>query len=144
VTLSRSYVVTLALLGLSCRHATEASVAPLVPSVEASRSSGGCVASLDEIRDAFQAFPADLVKDGTTCEMFQRVEQRTCPSVYVAIANGGGYGGSTRYFDGDRKLLGVWVRSDTNQYCNRTSFDIVYGTRPTCPTAEIVTDLCRR
>lgn len=72
-----------------------------------------------------------------------RVEERRCAGVYTAIAEGGGYGGNVRYFDLNRTLIAVTVRSDTNQFCNGSSFEIVYGTKPACPTAEVVTSLCR-
>lgn len=140
--MNRLSLVTLGLVGLSCKHATPPPAAPTVQTVRPV-ATGPCVASLSESR-ADTAFPTALVKDGAQCALYQRIEERHCPSVYVAIVDEGGYGGSTRYFDGDKKLIGVWARSDTNQYCNGTSFDILFGTRPTCPTTEIVTDLCRR
>ncbi len=149
VKISSRYVVAAALAGalsgIACATDPPEPVAPSVqPPRAAATPSGPCVASLAESGNAGQPFPADLVKDGTPCIQFQQAQERHCPGVYVAIAEGGGYGGSVRYFDGDKKLIGIWVTSDTNQYCNGASFDIVYGTRPTCPTAEIVKDLCRR
>ncbi len=139
-------VLALSLAAPACKSTVPEPVAPTEPRnpVVTPIGTGRCFGSLNESTEASKPFPADLVKDRTECVAFQRVEELHCPGVYVAIADGGGYGGSVRYFDGDKKLIGVWVYSDTNQFCNGTSFDMIYGTRPTCPFAEIATDLCRR
>ena len=88
--------------------------------------------------------PADPSRGGAACANLLRLEERHCPGRYVAIEEMGPFSGSTSYYDGNRMLFAAHVRSDAPQYCNRTSPDRIYGTLPTCPTAEIVTNLCPR
>jgi len=65
--------------------------------------------------------------------------------VYVAIAQGNRLeGGGTMYYDGLRRLFAAEEHADYNAYCGGASFNIIYGTIPTCPGPPIVTDLCRR
>jgi hypothetical protein len=109
----------------------------------AGRGTGNCKADLNQSPAALQPFPATLVDDGQVCAPLQRVEMRQCPSAYVAVSDSGGFGGNIRYYDGQRRLIGVWVYTDANRYCDGTSFDVIYGTKPSCPTTEVVTNLCR-
>jgi hypothetical protein len=108
------------------------------------RGTGNCRADLNDSPAALQAFPATLVEEGQSCTPLQGIELRQCPSVYVAVSDSGSFGGNIRYYDGQRRLIGVWVYTDANRYCNGTSLDVIYGTKPSCPSAEIVTNLCRR
>ena len=135
----------LLLSGLSCRTEGPLVVAPTVRTTPTPRppAFGACKASLNDFVGS-QGFPEALLKDGAACAPFSLVEQRQCAGSHIAIVESGGYGGVTRYFDEKRVLIGAHVASDYNQYCNGSSFDIIYGTRPTCPTAEVVTNLCRR
>lgn len=106
---------------------------------------GKCFGDLSELDSASRVFPGALVRDGVRCTGYAYAQERHCPGVYVAIAQGDEFlGGTTRYFDGNRELIALSFRSDFARYCNSTSFDKIYGTIPPCPTQEIVTDLCRR
>lgn len=142
--ISSRLIGALLLSGLSCRTDGPLVVAPSVQPAPTPRppASGACKAGLSEFVGS-QGFPVALVKDGAACAPFSVVEERHCAGSHIAIVESGGYGGVTRYFDGKRVLIGAFVTSDYNQYCNGSSFDIIYGTRPTCPTPEVVTNLCR-
>lgn len=91
-------------------------------------------------------FPEALVRDGVPCPgPLTYADEYHCVGVYVAIAQGDRLlGGTTRYFDGDRRLIALVSQTDYNFYCNGTSFSITYGTVPACPNTPIVTNLCRR
>lgn len=142
----RTTLLGLAICCAACDTPTRPGVAPppsqtplVIPTF------GNCFGDLSEIDPAARVFPEALVRDGVRCTGYAYAQERHCPGVYLAIAQGDELlGGSTRYFDGNRALIALSVRSDLARYCNSTSFDRIYGTIPRCPTQEIVTDLCRR
>ena len=108
-------------------------------------TTGMCFGNLTEVEAQWRVFPEALVRDGTQCRGASYAEERHCPGVYVAIAQGDRLIlNTTRYFDGNRQLFAMETRTDIAVYCGGTSFDKIYGTLPTCPTSIIVTNLCRR
>jgi len=53
--------------------------------------------------------------------------------------------GSDEYFDVHGRLIAAYQISDAlDAFCNRSSPSQTFGTIPTCPTAPIVTNLCRK
>ena len=103
-----------------------------------------CQSPLSEYAGS-RTYPADLVRTGVPCFGLQFAEERHCPGVYVAIAQGDRLIlNTTRYFDGDLRLFAAHESTDVPTYCSGTSFQRTFGTPPTCPTSVIVTDFCRR
>lgn len=141
---ARSGVLSLAISGVACGGS--ASPNPVPSPTPTFSSNGPCLGDIASITGPATVFPDALVRDGIQCSgPLTYVEERHCVGVYVAIAQGDRLlGGTTRYFDGDRRLIALVSQTDTNFYCDRTSFSITYGTVPRCPSTPIVTNLCRR
>jgi len=57
------------------------------------------------------------------------------------ISVSGGYGGPTWFFDESGTLVAAEKSSDTNEFCNQTSFQQHYGYIPDC-AREVTEDLC--
>lgn len=130
---------------MACESSAPTPAVPPSTPTPGSFSSGKCFADLSQVGAAARIFPEALLRDGTICTRSSYAEERHCPGVYVAIVQGDRLVLNTgRYFDGNRQLFAMWSSTDIPTYCNRTSSDIIYGTLPTCPGPEIVTNLCRR
>lgn len=130
---------------VACHHSAQEPPLPAAPTFRLP-SSGHCFVDISELTGAAMVFPDQLRRDGVVCKHPLDVAREShCVGVYVAITlHDHQLGGSTRYFDGERRLFAAYQSSDTTSYCGGTSFDVIYGTLPTCPTTPIVTDLCRR
>lgn len=141
---ARSGVLGLAMSCVTCGGS--ASPTPAPSPTPTFSINAHCVGDIDGITAPASVFPEALVRDGVPCARpLTYAEEHHCVGVYVAIAEGDRLlGGSTRYFDGNRKLIALVEHTDTPFYCDRTAFSITYGTVPSCPTPAIVTDLCRR
>jgi hypothetical protein len=142
---ARSAVLGVAVLGMACDDSARPTPLPSPTPTPGPFTSGVCVGDLSEVEAQWRVFPEALVRNGTPCPGLGYAEERHCPGVYVAIAQGDRLIlNTTRYFDGNRQLFAMQTRTDVSTHCGGTSFDKTYGTVPTCPTSVIVTDLCRR
>ena len=141
---ARSGVLGLAMSCVACGGS--ASPTPVPSPTPTFSSNGPCLGDIASITGSATVFPDALVRDGVACPgQLTYAEEHHCVGVYVAIAQGDRLlGGTTRYFDGDRRLIALVSHTDTPFYCDRTSGSITYGTVPRCPNATIVTNLCRR
>lgn len=140
------FAITLAVMCLTCRDSLDPagpSAPPPTPTVFPGTAK--CFADLSEVAGPATVFPETLVRDGVQCRPEQSAREIHCVGVFVAIDRRFGLpGGSTWYYDGERRLFAGEMHSDYASFCGGTSFSIVYGTIPTCPGSRIVTDLCRR
>jgi hypothetical protein len=135
------------MLCVACGSPTRPSLASTPPGpTPPLLTSGNCFGELGDVNGPAAQFPEALVRDGVRCQgPLAYAEERHCVGVYVAVRQGDLLlGGTTRYYDGDRRLIAVFSQTDHGAYCNRTSMDILYGTIPRCPGPLIVTNLCRR
>lgn len=136
-----STFVFLGVFSLACGGTQSPTAVSPTPTPTPFPSPGACFGNLADLNPEF---PEALVRDGAACPGIQYAEERHCPGVFIAVAQGDRLiSNSIRYYDGNRRLFAARFSTDINSYCNGRSFDIIYGTLPRCPTAEIVTNLCR-